>query len=466
MKTPDKMIPGLMTTETPQPPTPRIDRAALPISVLALPILLEQFFRILVSSIDVVMISSFSQQAVAGIGLTVQYIFFLQILFNVICIGTSIVLAQYLGAQRHHESKQVVQASIVMITLVASFICVLVSFGAGALLSLYSIEDEVRRFAWEYFVIFGGVGSLFTAFNMLQGTVLRSYGYTRSPMYISFIANIINVAGNALSLYGWFGLPVLGVKGVAASSVFSQVVACILLASVIRKNPEIQFSLSGILKVPSKIYTRILSIGVPTAGENMAYNVAQIVLMVMISALGTFAMSAQIYTQTIVRFVFVATVALGNAVQIKMGYFVGAKRPDEAYRRLYQYQAAGTAITLVLIIAINIFKTPIISLFTTVPEISSLVYTLLLYSIYIEFGRSLNLITIQALKGAGDIRFPVLYGLFSMWGIMVLGSWILGIQMGMGLVGIWIATGTDETTRGIVMLFRWKSKRWQAKAIQ
>ncbi len=466
MKLPDKMIPGLMTTETPQPPTPRVDRAALPIAVLAVPIFLEQLFRILVSSIDTVMVSSFSQQAIAGIGLVAQYIFFLQILFNVICIGTSIVLAQYLGSQRHHESKQVVQASIVMISLVSAIICILVSFGSSYLLSAYSIENEVRRFAWEYFVIFGGVGSIFVAFNMLQGTVLRSYGYSRSPMYISFIANLFNVFGNAISLYGWFGLPVFGVKGVALSSVFSQVIACILLAAIIRRNPEIQFDLKGITKLPSKIYKRILSIGVPTAGENMAYNVAQIVIMVMVSSLGTYAMSAQVYTQTIVRFVFVAAVAIGNAVQIKTGYYVGAKRPDEAYKRLFRYQAAGTAITLSLILLINLVKVPIIGIFTDVPEISSLVHTLLLYSIFIEFGRSLNLVSIQALKGAGDIRFPVLYGLFSMWGIMVLGSWILGIQMGLGLIGVWIATGTDETTRGLVMLLRWKSKRWQTKAIR
>ena len=75
------------------------DRAALPMTALALPIITESFFRILISSIDTVMLSSYSQQAVAGVGLVSQYIFFIQILFNVICIGTSIVLSQYLGAK-------------------------------------------------------------------------------------------------------------------------------------------------------------------------------------------------------------------------------------------------------------------------------------------------------------------------------------------------------------------------------
>ncbi len=90
---------------------------------------------------------------------------------------------------------------------------------------------------------------------------------------------------------------------------------------------------------------------------------------------------------------------------------------------------------------------------------------LLWVSIYLEFGRSINLITISALKGAGDVRFPVLYGLFSMWFFMVFGAWLMGFKFGLGLVGIWLGTATDESLRGIVMLFRWKSKRWMNKRI-
>ena len=197
----------------------------------------------------------------------------------------------------------------------------------------------------------------------------------------------------------------------------------------------------------------------------MAYNISQIVIMMMITTLGTFAMSAHVYGQTIVRLVFATAMSIGNAVQIKTGYFVGAKKPEEAYRRVYRYQIIGTSISLALVLLMNVLKVPIIGIFTKVPEIASLTYTLLWVSIYIELGRSLNLITIPALKGAGDVKYPVLCGMLFMWGISVPGSYLLGIKLGMGLTGIWIAIGTDEMVRGIVMLFRWKSKRWMLKAI-
>ena len=142
--------------------------------------------------------------------------------------------------------------------------------------------------------------------------------------------------------------------------------------------------------------------------------------MAMISTLGTWAMSAQVYTQTIVRFVFVAAMSIGNAVQIKTGYFVGAKEPEKAYRRLYRYVGFGILVSLAMITVINLFKIQIIGLFTDEPEIIRITAQVLLVAVYVEFGRAINLITIPGLKGAGDVKFPVFIGMLCMWGIGVL----------------------------------------------
>lgn len=458
-----------MTTETNTSPKDKasttINRAALPMMALAVPLVFESIFRILVASVDTLMLSSFSQESVAGVGLVTQYIFFIQLLFTVICTGASIVLSQYLGARRMEESRQVAQASAVMTLVAGLCVAVAVLLGAKPLLSAYSIEESVRNYGWQFLVIYGGVGSVFMAFNMLQGAILRSYGYTKDAMVIAMATNLVNVIGNSFALYGWFGLPVTGVIGVSTSSAFAQAFACVALAWRIKAHPDVQFSFRGWTKVPKDIYRRILSIGVPTAGESISYNIGQIVIMAMVATLGTYAMSAQVYTQTIVRFVFVTAMSIGNAVQIKTGYFVGSGHPEAAYRRLYKYQAIGTGISLGLVLLLNLVKGPVIGVFTHVPEIASITYAILFVSIYVETGRSINLITIPALKGAGDVKFPVFVGILSMWGIGVFGSWLFGIKLGFGMLGIWAAVGTDETFRGVSMLFRWKSKRWQTKAI-
>ncbi len=444
----------------------RTNRGSLSMISLALPIALEQLFRLLVSSADTVMLSYYSNQAVAAVGLVSQYIFFLNLIFSVIGTGCSIVLAQYLGAQKTKtELNNIAQASTIMVFVTSLLLTVIVIAGTPLLLGCYVLEEKVRQFATQYLIIYGGICCFFNAFNLLQGAILRSYGYSGEVMIVSVIANLINVTGNALSLYGWFGLPVFGVAGVAWSSGISMIVSCILCIHFIARKDDIAFSLKGIRKVPSESFRLILSVGVPTAGESLSYNISQIVIMAMISTLGTYAISAQVYTQTIVRFVFAIAIAIGNATQIKAGYFVGAHQSETAYKKVFRYQLAATSCSMILIAIVNIFKHPIISLFTDIEEISMLVCSLLIFSTYIEFGRSLNLVYIGALKGAGDIRFPVLYGICSNWGIMVLGSYILGLKMGLGLIGFWLGIGTDETTRGIVMFFRWKSRRWQKHSL-
>ena len=442
------------------------NRGALPMLKLTLPIAMEQFFRILVSSVDTMMLSSYSNDAVAAVGLVSQYSFFLTILFSVIGTGCSIVLAQYLGAEKSDdELNHIAQAGAIMVFIMSIFMTLLVIFGTGWLLNRYTLEPLVRHYAWQYFVIYGGICCFFNAFSLLQGAILRSYGYTSEAMIVSIIANLVNVLGNALSLYGWFGLPVLGVPGVAGASGASMLVSSILFFVFIRHRRDVQFHIHGITKVPRESFRMVLKVGVPTAGESLSYNVSQITVMAMISTLGTFAMSAQVYTMTILRFVFIGAIAIGQATQIKSGYYVGAKQNDIVYKKVFRYQLVATAFSMIMIVVVNLIKNPVIRIFTDIPEVHSLVYTLLLYSAYIEFGRSLNLIYIGGLKGAGDVRFPVLYGIFSNWAIQVLLSYILGIRLGLGLVGFWLGIGTDETTRGLVMLWRWKSRRWQKHAL-
>lgn len=444
-------------------------RGSLSMLKLTIPLAMEQIFRILVSSIDTFMLSTYSENAVAGVGIVAQYVFFLNILFSVIVTGTTIVLAQFLGAGKSkNELNYISQASSVMITIISIIMALIVIFGTGPLLSCYTLEDEVYLAAKEYFIILGGFCAFPTAFSLLQSGILRSYGYTKEAMLVSIIANLINVIGNAISLYGPFGLPILGVKGVAWASGISMIISCLICHYFIHRREDIQFKLKGLSQLPSRIYKLILSIGVPTAGESLSYNVSQIVVMAMISAIGTHAINAQVFTQSIIRFAFAMAVAIGHATQIKIGYYVGAHESQVAYKKLYQYWLWAAICSITLVSLCNLIKAPLISIFTEYsPDniVSNLMEKLMLISLFIEFGRSLNLVFVGGLKGSGDIRFPVSYGIFSMWLIIVAFGYFLGVKLGLGIIGFWLAIGTEETTRGLIMLLRWKSHRWQKNAL-
>ena len=104
-------------------------------------------------------------------------------------------------------------------------------------------------------------------------------------------------------------------------------------------------------------------------------------------------------------------------------------------------------------------------IFTRNEEILSLGSKVMFIGIILEFGRATNLVVINSMRAAGDIKFPTYLGMASMWGVSVLFSYILGIKLGLGLVGIWIAMAMDEWIRGIVVFIRWKKGTWRGKSV-
>jgi putative MATE family efflux protein len=441
------------------------NKSALPsLSSLAFPLIIENLLRVALSSTDVLMLGGYSQSAVAAIGFVSQFVFFLTLLHNVIGIGVSILIAQYIGAKRGEDAKRVSQAGMIMTLIIGGFLAIIFTALTFPLVSFYRLEPDVRKYAIQYLLIFNSF-SIFSAFSVLFGAILRSYGYTKIVMVASVCASVLNVLGNAISIYGLFGLPVLGVPGVAFSTVISQICACVILWIAIRNHYDVRYSLRGCFHVSGSFQRKILAIGVPTVGESILWSGSQIVIISVITTFGTQSMSAFTYLNTLLRFVFTVSSALGSAVQIKIGMYCGAGEKDTAYSKLYQYQAIGTCVSMVLILFLYFGKSFLIPLFTNDSSIISLIYSLLPVCIFQEFGRSVNIVTIPALKGAGDIRFPVIIGIVSMWLVSVGGGILLSVVLGMKLFGILCMMAADECVRGVLSLIRWKSKRWQIKQL-
>jgi putative MATE family efflux protein len=441
-----------------------LDRTSIGLLKLTWPIFVENLLRISLSSVDVFMLSFYNEKAVAAVGLTGQLVFFMQLLYMMVAVGSSILISQYLGARQSRQAGQVALGSFTMASLFAVVLSLLMCTNAHLVLGFYKLDPQVHTYAWQFLFIYS-VGSIFTALGMVQGAILRTHGHTREPMVFNVIANIINVVGNYAFIFGPFGIPVLGVVGVALSTVFSQAFVCVALMLRLRNHHDIELPLREILRVPIAAYQKILAIGVPTAGENISYSIGQILILRMVSAMGTDALAAYVYSLTILRFVHTTSLSIGNGTQIKVGYYVGAGRPSEAYHRVYRYFLTGFCLSLLLVVMVNIFQGPLLAIFTKNPAILRLAAGVFLVSLILEPGRNFNIIIIPALKGAGDVRFPVYMGMIFMWGIGVGFAYVFGITLGWGLIGVWIALASDEWVRGLIMLFRWKNGRWRTKAL-
>jgi putative MATE family efflux protein len=425
--------------------------------------LVENVLRTSLMSVDTLMLSRYSAEAVAAMSLVNQFAFFIQLLYMMVSIGASVLIAQSLGAGRRGEAAQYAVASLGLIGLLSVAVSAAVALSAGPVVALYGLAPEVAANAVQFLVIYGGL-SVFLAVNIGQASILRSYGHARDPMLVNVACLLLTVAGNALCLFGPFGFPVLGVAGVAASTVASQAVACLLSGWAIRRR-GLALPLRRFRAIPGRVHRAILAVGIPTAGENISYNLSQVAILAMLAGMGTETLAAYGILLAVLRYVFMPGVSIGAAAQLKVGYLVGAGRHGEAQRRVYRYFAFGFALSLLLALSAWLLRRPILGLFSSDPAVLSLAAAVLLVAVVHEPGRDFNTIIIPALKGAGDVRFPVYAGILSMWGVSVGGAWLLGVKLGLGLVGVWIAMAADEWLRGLAMLWRWRSGAWMRHSL-
>jgi len=445
-------------------PDDPIDHSRISLVQLAWPLLVENILRTSLMSVDTLMLSRYSPEAVAAMSLASQFAFFLQLLYMMGSIGSSVLITQSLGAGRKRAAGLYGAGSLTLILAVSLVMSAVVALGGGLVIDLYRLDPQVARYARQFLTIYGGL-SFFVAINIGQASIQRAWGHARDPMLVNGVCLLLTVGGNALCLFGPFGFPVLGVPGVAASTIASQAVACGLSAWMIRRRGGLELHLREAMHVPRHIYRSILAIGIPIAGESISYNLSQIVVLVLLSGMGTVALATYGILMAVLRYVFVAGVSIGAAGQLKVGYLVGAGRHDEATHRVYRYFTAGFFITLALVVVLQVFHRPILELFSQEPRVLGLAASVLVVAVVFEPGRSLNTIIIPALKGAGDVRFPVYVGIASMWGISVVGAWFLGVWLRLGLVGMWMAMAADEWLRGIMMLLRWRSGAWRRTAV-
>ncbi|ERM60031.1 MULTISPECIES: MATE family efflux transporter [Vibrio] len=428
------------------------------IVALTWPIFIEVLLRTALNTSDVFMLSGYSDKAVSAVGVISQISFFLIIVSTMVSSGTGILIAQYNGASRDEESAHVGVASIVLAIITGLLLSIIATLGAEYFIPLYQLEAQVEQYAQEYLFISGAL-----TFNVTIGvvltTILRSHGYSKSPMIINLIAGVINVLGNYCVLYQPFGLPVYGVQGVAASTVISQMIGLLILIGVVR-NKGIDLPLKQFKSVPKAIYQKIIKIGSMNAGEVLSYNMAQITITFFIVQMGTSSLAAFTYAQNIARLSFAFALAIGQGSQIQTGYYIGKGWIDEITSRVQRYFVVGFIASTSITCMVYIFRFEILDLFTQDPEIIALAALLIAGSILLEAGRVFNLIFISCLKATGDIKFPVKMGVLSMWGIGVAMSYLLGVHWGYGVFGAWMAIAMDEWFRGIIMAYRWRAKKW------
>lgn len=425
------------------------------------PVFIELLLQMLVGNIDQIMLSRYNATAVAAVGNANQIMTTLILTFNVISLAATIMLSQYLGAREYDKVEQIYTLAVCLNLAVSLVITTGLLLGADGLFSLMQVPMEARPEAKSYLLI-TALSLPCQALMLTFSAFLRAHAKMLVIMLSTGAINLINIVGNTAFIYGLGPMPQLGAAGAAISTSICRTVGMLMMIfAFFHTVQNARVSLKVLRPFPTGLLKRFLGIGLPAGGEGLSYNLSQSTSLVFVNLMGTFAVTTRMYCVMFAQVCYMLINAVSQAVAIVVGYCVGAKDFDQANRQNWKVLKTFTPITLIIAAVLAVFSQPLLSLFSSDPQVIALGQKVMIVEVILELGRCFNIVMVRNLQAVGDVRFPVLVGIASQWIVGVGVAWLLGIHFGLGLVGVWMAFALDENLRAVIFVIRWKRGGWR-----
>ena len=431
---------------------------------LALPIFIDTLLVMTLGAADTFMLSRYSDESVAAVGLVNQLINIVFIIFQVISMATSILCSQYVGAGQRDRVLQVMGISVLFNFLIGMAFSAVLYGKAADLLETMGVREELFSQSFSYMRIVGAF-AFFQAVSLSAAAALRSVDMAHYPMFVSGLVNVINIVGNYALIFGKFGLPALGVQGAAISTVACRALSSVLLLCLLFRKYVVRLPKGLFRPFPWQEAGKLFKVGIPSAGEQMSYSLSMVVVTYFINFLGNDELATRTYAHTITTFVYLFSLAAAQGGAIVIGHLAGMKKYDAAFALGRRVLRVSVAVTFVLSFITACFGHTIFSMLSDNEHIIRMGSLVLWVDILVEVGRAINLFGVNSLRSAGDIYYPVTVGIIVCWTVAVGGSWLLGIGLHGGLIALWCALILDENIRGLIFIRRWKSRRWTAKSL-
>ena len=429
------------------------------LATLVWPLLLEQFLSVSMGLADTVMVAGVGEAAVSSVSLVDSVnILVIQIL-AALSTGGAVVASQYLGRrddeQARHSAAQLY--SVVGIsTVVVMVLCM--AFARPVLRLVFgSIDEDVMRFAQQYFFI-SAVSFPFIGLYNAGAALFRAQGNSRISMLASLVMNVINIAGNALLIYGFH----LGVLGAAFATLAGRVVAAlwIMMQQQSLDNPLRVARWEDLLPRREPV-SRILAIGIPSGLENGMFQIGKLCVTSLTSTLGTAAIAANAVANSVSTMANIPGNTMSLATIPVVGRCLGAGEKQQARR--YALILLGVAIAglagsnlvlyLVIPYAVHWFS-------LSAQAAAMCVQVVHWFSLFSVFFWATSFTLPNVLRSGGDARFTMGVSIVSMWLCRVLLSYFFVLQCHMGLLGVWMGMFLDWVCRSAMFILRFVRGRW------
>ena len=439
------------------PQAPLFTKRAL--FTLIWPLLLEQTLSVTMGMADTLMVAGVGEAAVSSVSLVdTLNVLIIQIL-SALATGGAVIASQYLGrrdTENACRSAAQLYSVLGISTVVVGIVCMLLS--RPILRGVFgSIDEDVMRFAQQYFLI-SAVSYPFIGLYNGGAALFRAQGNSRISMLASLVMNVINIAGNALLIYG-FGM---GVIGAALATLIGRVFAAvfILWQNQNLSNPLRVQELAD-LKPRSQPIRQILSLGIPSGLENGMFQIGKLCVSSLTSTLGTSAIAANAVANSVSTLANIPGNTMSLAMIPIIGQCLGAG--DKKQAKHYSVTLLGIAIGGLAIANALVFvlMPEIVTWFNLSAEASVLCTTVVhMFNVASVFFWATSFTLPNALRAGGDAKYTMTVSIISMWLFRVILSYVFVLQFQLGLAGVWLGMFCDWVFRSICFLIRFVRGKW------
>lgn len=430
---------------------------------LIIPLIFEQTLAITVGMADTVMISSAGEAAVSGVSLVDMFNNLIISVLSALATGGAVVTSQFIGAGKKEEARRSAKQLIYtagMITVAVSLIVILLN---RQIISLFfgRIEADVFENAVIYLLISAFSFPFLAVYNSCAA-LFRAMGNSKITLKVSILMNVINVVGNAIGVFVLHQ----GVVGVAVPSLLSRAVAAFVLYGLLKNPGNIVHLIKAPFRFEWTVIRRILFIGIPSGIENGIFQLGRVIVVSIIAGFGTVQIAANGVANSLDGMGFIVGQAMSLAMISVVGRCVGAG--DLKQVKYYTKKLLGmTYLYTAVVNSIILLSLPwILKLYGLSEETTALAYTLvMIHNGMAIFLWPLSFVLPNMLRACNDVRYTMAVSIFSMFTFRIGFSYIIGVNMGYGAVGVWIAMLLDWVFRVILFVGRYLTGRWKKMAL-
>ncbi len=426
---------------------------------LLIPIIFEQILNSLMGMVDTMMVSNVGAAAISAVSLVDSINILVIQAFSALAAGGAIICSQYIGQNNDEMANKSARQVLFIITAISVAVTVLCLGCRTPLLQFIfgKVEADVMEASKVYF-FYTALSFPFIALYDAGASIFRSQGNTRGPMIVSVISNGLNIAGNAILIWGFH----MGVAGAAIATLGSRAFCAIVVLWQLRmdRQPIVVRDYHKI-RPDGKMIGRILALGVPSGVENSMFQLGKLAIQSSVSTLGTIAIAAQAMTNILENLNGIAAIGVGIGLMTVVGQCLGAGRKDEAVYYIKKLCAVAEVVVIVSCLLVFALTIPVTKLGGMEPESAKMCFHMICWITVVKpIVWVMAFVPAYGLRAAGDVKFSMIVSCVTMWTFRFCLCVFLIRFRGFGPMAVWIGMFADWTVRGIVFTLRFHSRKW------